>query len=167
MDKLLNELESVLTEQTLTHERLLGLMQRKRRSLGTADRAALGSLCEQENGCIQRISELEKRRLNLVAELSLLIEPDTQRPLPLRELAERLPEPARGRLLVLRAKLRERITQVSKQSAVARQALETLVGHMTGLIQTVGGVMSGVGTYNRAGALPQTALAVHTFNATA
>jgi hypothetical protein len=38
---------------------------------------------------------------------------------------------------------------------------------MQGLVQTIGSAVTGVGTYNRAGAPPKAAMAISTFNATA
>ena len=76
--------------------------------------------------------------MELVAQLTRLIDPSAAAPMRMRDLAERLPEPARGRLLVLREQLRERIASVKDESSVTRRATEALLKHMQGLVHTLG-----------------------------
>lgn len=170
MDKRLEQplarLETVLRAQAAVQDQMLATLKRKREALASADRAALSETCEQENQQVQALAELEKRRLEMVAELTLLVDAAAA-PMRLQELAERLPEPARGRLLVLRQELRQKIETVRREAGVARRTAESLVKHMHGLMQTIGSAVTGVGTYGRGGALPRAASAVSTFNLTA
>ncbi len=124
-------------------------------------------LCRQENQRIQMVSGLEKQRLTLVAQMTLALDPQAPQPLRLKELADRLPEPVRGRLLVLRQQVRQRMEEIQAEVGVARRASELLVRHMQGIIQTIGAAVTGVGTYNRNGGRPKVALAMSTFNTTA
>lgn len=167
LQRVLNELEEVLREQLAANERMLALMNQKREAMARAQPAALADLLKEENACVQLLSELEKRRLAMAATLTTLVMPTAKEPMRLPDLAAQLPEPARGRLLTLRHQVRERMEQVRKQVRVASQAAEALLRHMQGLIQSVGGVVSQVPTYNRVGARPQAAMAVSTFNTTA
>jgi hypothetical protein len=167
MEKELTQLEALLRQQLAAHEQLAGLVQRKLAALRAADHRQVTACCHAENQRLQAIGELEKERLKLVAQLSLLLDPQAPAPLKLAEVAERLPEPARGRLLVLRQQLRQRMEQVQRDSAVARSAASDLVRHMTGLVQSIGACMTGMGVYSRGGARPQAATAVSTFQATA
>ena len=167
MDKWIAQLASVLTQQVAAHEKLLALLQSKRKLLSTADHQQLKRLSQQENQVVQAISELEKQRLNLVGQLTLAIDEASKAPMRLAELAGRLPEPDRGRLLTLRAKLKQKMEQVSEETAVARRATESLVRHMQGLVCTVGSIVSGVGLYSRQGGVPKEAMAVRTFHVTA
>jgi hypothetical protein len=166
MDKYLSELEGVLVQMVGAHERMLWLLQRKRAALRKADRALLASYCAEENQWVQEIGELEKRRIGLVGELTLLMDPGAAAPLRLLELGEGLAEPWRGKVLVLRVRLKERMDEVRRESAVARLAVESLVRHMSGVVQMVGGSMTGVGVYGRGGVASRAALAVSTFSAT-
>ena len=100
---------------------------------------------------MQAVSDLEKERLGIMGELTALLAPASQEPLRLLDLAQRIKEPIRGRLLVLRQELKQRITQSEKETAMARRATESLVRHMQGLIQTIGNVMTGVGVYSHKG----------------
>ena len=164
MDKKIAQLEAVLADETLAHERLIEAMDRKLQALRTADHQKVFACCDEENRQVQRIGELEKQRLVLVAELTQIIAPSAAEPMRMVELADRLTEPARGRLLVRRQQLRDRVEQARKKAGVARRAAEMLVQHMQGLIRVVGGAMTGIGLYGRTGAPPQAALAVSTIN---
>lgn len=159
-------LEAVLRDQAAANHKLLGLMQRKREALRRADRDAVMDLCTRENDLVRVVSELEKNRLSLVAELTLALNPAAREPLTLQALAQHLPEPVRGRLLVLRANLRKELEKAREEAGYARRATERLLGHMQGLIQSVGTMISGEGTYNPGAARPERAMNVSTFSAT-
>lgn len=160
-------LEAVLQQQASAHAELLTLMQRQRQALQKGDSRSMAQLCALENEKVQLISELEKQRLELTAQLTLKVDPAADQPLRLGELAERLPEPARSRLLVLRQRLTQQAEQVRQAAGVARRAADALVRHMHGLIQTIGMLSTGVCTYSQRGALPSHATAVRTINLTA
>ena len=127
----------VLKQLTERHEQLLSLMLRQREALRSADHRGVSELSRLENALVKAITELEKRRLELVADLTRVVDPAAPQPMRMRDLAERLPEPARGRLLVLREQLRQRIQQVKDESSVTRRATEALMKHMQGLVQTL------------------------------
>ena len=167
IEQLLEQLDSNLASQIEAHESLLGLMKQKRAALANAKYQLVSDCCTQENEFVQRISEYEKRRLNLVAEITQVINPSSTQPLTMLELAQRVAEPTRGKLLVRRKTLRERIEQVQAESRVAKQATEALFGHMQGLVQSIGSLMTGVATYGRGGKRPAAATAVSTFSMTA
>ncbi len=167
MDKQLARLETLIIQQTSAHERLLSLLEHKRESLRTADRDQMTRCTEQENLVVQEISELEKERLGLVGELTLIVDPSAKAPMRLAELAQQLDEPGRGRLLVLRSQLLDRMKQVQRETAVVKRATESVVRHMQGLFQMVGNAVGNGGVYSQRGAPPQHVLAVNTFNATA
>lgn len=167
MEKSVATLEAILREQLALHEQMLTTLVDKKAALVRADHGKVTALLQQENNHIQAISELEKKRLALVGDLTLRVEPTAAAPLRLPELAQRLPEPARGRLLVLREQVRQRMERVREEAGLARRATESLVRHMHGLVQSIGSAVTGIGTYSRAGAPPRAALAISTFNTTA
>lgn len=131
-------LEAVLKQLAERHEQLLALMKRQREALRQADHHGVSEYSRLENTIVQAIGELEKQRLELVAELTRAIHPTAAQPMRMRDLAERLPEPSRGRLLVLREQLRDRIARVKEESSVTRRATESLLKHMQGLVHTLG-----------------------------
>ena len=167
MKQQIDALEQAVREQTEAHEALLSLLEQKRAALRDADDERMTQLCALENEKLRAIGESEKKRAELAAALTLHVQPDAQAPLRLNELAERLPEPARGRLLVLRQRLRERMQQVQQASTVTRRATETLATHVQGLVQTIGMLATGVSTYDGKGARPAEATTMRTINVTA
>lgn len=153
--------------QLAVNEALLGMMLRKREALREADHRVLPQLCELEYEKIRKLSELEKQRLTLIGELTEAWTPDAATPLRLPDIAERLAEPTRGRLLVLRMQLREKMEQLREQTQVTRRVTEALGGHMRGLIQSISAACCGMASYNQQGATPEAAMTMSTFSATA
>ena len=167
MEKLLLKLESALQRQIVAHEQLLALLKQKLDACRRADHARMNELMKDENKSLQEIGEIEKERLTLVAHLTQAMDPKATEPLRMGDLAEKLNEPARSRVLLLRLKLRDRMQQVQRESRVIRLASEQLLRHMQGIVQTIGGAMTGISTYGRTGTPPQNAGAVSTFTAVA
>ena len=167
MDKQIKQLQELLQEQIASHTKLSAMLTQKRAAVAKADHVKVAEMCRAENEMIQRISETEKTRLKVSAEITLLIKPGAAEPMSLLELAQALPEPVRGQLLVTRMELRQRIEAVRQESAVIRRASESLLRHMQGLVQSIGGAVTGIGTYSRNGNPPRAAMAISTFNLTA
>ncbi|MCC6580834.1 MAG: flagellar export chaperone FlgN [Phycisphaeraceae bacterium] len=167
LDKPLAQLESLLRKLLQAHETLLGLLLKKRQAVRGADQRRITELCHEENVQVQAISEMEKERLKLVAQLTLLVDPKATAPMRLLELADRLPEPMRGRLLVLRQQLRQRMSESHEQTDVIQRATTSLVKHMTGLVQQVTAACTGSSVYGRGGAPGRAPLGITTFSATA
>lgn len=165
-DKTIAQLEAILNQQIGLHEQLCQLMHRKREAMRRGDNAGMYELCDLENEKLTSIGELEKQRLQTVADLTLAVTPDADKPLRMVELAEMLDEPARGRLLVLRSRLYERMAEVKEQSSVAHRAAQSLVNHMQGLLQTLGALSCGAGTYGSRG-VPAASGRISTINVTA
>lgn len=166
-DPKIDELIAVLQQLVAAHVKLLGLLQRKRAALASADYQKITELCEMANVSVQQISEQEKARLTLVADLTLMVDPAAPVPLRMAELADRLPEPTRGVLLVLRQRLLEQMRHVQRETNVTKRATQSLATHMRGLAHTIGALCTGVSVYDRQGAPPPEAIAVSTFNTTA
>ncbi|MEM9414896.1 MAG: flagellar protein FlgN [Planctomycetota bacterium] len=163
----LGGLEATLAQLAERHEQLLSLMQRQREALRKAETEQIAALSRQENAVVQTISTLEKRRLEQVASLTQVVSPGAAQPMRMRELAERLPEPARGRLLVLRQQLRERIVAVKEQSSVSRRASEALMNHMQGLVQSLSHASVRGAGYDRPGQARNALPAIGTISMTA
>lgn len=167
LEKSLHHLEALLNTQIASHETLLGIMLRKRQALQTANVQVMNDCTLRESEQVKLIAQTETQRLELVARITLMLDPQAAAPMKLLELAERLPEPYRGRVLVLRMKLRERMENVQRETGVARKASESLLRHVHGLVQMIGTACTGVSTYGQQGTHHRAATAVSTFNATA
>lgn len=168
MDKrhevMVTALESVLRQMIAMHRDLLAILDRKREAMRSSNPRLMADLCGLENRKVQAISELEKKRLELAARLTLAVQPDAPEPMRLADLARRLPEPLRGRVLALREQLREQLTAVKEQTSVARRAADSLMRHVQGLVQAVSAASNAAGTYSRRGAIPQPSTSLATFS---
>ncbi len=165
--RLVTNLEATLRQLLDLHTELLELLVRKRELVRSNDTQAMTKVSVLEHEKLQKIAELEKQRLNTVAELTLKYDPNAKAPLKMADLAEQLSEPMRGKLLVLRQQLLERMREVQQQTHVVHRATEALSKHMHGIVQTLGALSAGIATYGRGGSLPQQNTAVSTFSATA
>lgn len=165
MDKQLNQLESHLRDLLTEHESLLTLVRRKQKAMREADARLVGDCCELENERVQKIGEIEKTRQVVVAELTAMLAPGAAKPLTVSQIAERLDEPQRGKLLVLQAKLVGVIHDVRQESAVTKAAMERLLSHVNGMVQTIVKTVGG-GTYGRQGEVRATPSLVSSFSAT-
>ncbi|MEM9883384.1 MAG: flagellar protein FlgN [Planctomycetota bacterium] len=151
----IERLTALLDQCVERQGQLLSLLKRKRDAMRRGEDAAMADLTRAENAVVQAVSELEKSRLRLIAELTQRLAPTADEPLRMRELAERLPEPWRGRVLLKRQKLVEAITAVRDETSVVRRAGESLVGHVNGLIRTIGVAARGGAAYGQSGRLSQ------------
>lgn len=167
LEKDVDRLASLLSQLLAQHTQLLAALERKRDAMRAGDTDAMSALCRLESESIGRITEMEKQRLELVGAMTLRLNPDAAEPMKLRDLAEAMPEPARGRLLVARQQLVEKMEQVRHQTSVARRAAESLLKHMTGLVQTIGTLSTGLNTYGQRGQRPEAATTMRTLNVTA
>jgi hypothetical protein len=167
LEQSVNGLEHTLGELLSLHEQLLQLMQEKRKLLRSGDAEGMTQLCQLENEKLQAVSEREKERLQWIGVLTERLQPEADEPMRLTEIAEALPEPARGRLLARRQQLRQRMEQVREQTSVARKATESLLNHVNGLVQTVTSLASHAATYDPSGGTPSGGAAVRTLNVTA
>ena len=170
MDKRLElsvtSLESVLQRLVGVHEEMVGLLHRKRDAMRRGQALAMTELCGLENEKVQAISELEKSRLEVVGQLTLILDAQAAEPMRMGEMLPRLPEPWCGRLGVLRQQLRDRMVEASQQASVVRRAAESLMRHVQGLVRSISVVSSGTSTYGDRGSPPPSAT-VTTFNMTA
>lgn len=166
LEKQLAGLERMLQELMQAHQMLLDLLGEKRVAMRQAKHEVMASLCKQENEQIKVISDMEKERLQMVADITLMIEPNAAKPMKLLELADCLPEPWRGRILVFRHQLQQKMQATQKQAQTTQQATAQLVKHMTGLMQKVTAACTGAAVYSAKGA-PTAGTRISTFSMTA
>lgn len=165
-EKQLVALERLLQDLMQAHEYLLELLGEKRVVMREAKHERMAQICQLENQQVKVISDLEKQRLQLVADITLLIEPNANEPLKLLELADRLAEPWRGRLLVFRHQLKQKIQATQAEAQTTQQATVQLMKHMTGLMQKVTAACTGASVYSAKGA-PSDRNRISTFSMTA
>lgn len=170
MDKLLEKqltaLERLLQDLMQAHTQLLELLEEKRTAMRKAEHEVMANVCQRENQQVRKISDMEKQRLQLVADVTLMIEPGAKEPMKLLEVADRLPEPWRGRILVFRHQLQQKMQATQKQAKTTQQATMQLMKHMTGMMQKVTAACTGSAAYSAKGA-PSNQSRISTFSMTA
>ena len=163
MKQLENHLRDLLDE----HESMLTLIKRKRDGLKRAQPQVVNDCTNRENRHVQRIGEIEKQRQRVVAALTQVIVPQAPQPLSLGQIAEHASEPTRGRLLVLQKRLHETMQAIQRESSITRRAMEGLLNHVQGIVQSIVQNVGGGGTYCRRGQVSAAGARVSSFNATA
>lgn len=139
------QLESVLMGLLAAHEELLEVARRQRQAMLRADGAAIEACARQQGEIVSRVQTLEEERRRLVASLG------GTAAIRVSQVAAGLPEPARGRIASLAARLREVIGALQEQHSVLRAAAGALVAHVDGLMQQVSRRVSEAGVYGRQG----------------
>lgn len=167
MTDLLAQLENHLRELLEEHEAMAAMLRLKREALKRAQPQVVNDCTNRENKHVQRIGEIEKQRQRVVAALTQVIVPQARQPLSLGQIAERSDEPMRGRLLVLQQKLHQTMREIQRESAVTRTAMEGLLHHVQGIVQSIVQNVGGGGTYSRRGQVSVAGATVSSFNATA
>jgi len=167
VEKLTKALIRTLNEQIEVQEAMLDLIKQKHTALRDGRPSAMVAYCKLEQEKVTRLAELEKDRLKLVAGLTQLVNPNANAPLKLQELAEQMPEPVRGQLLLLRQSLLKRAQNVRDASSSARHATARIVKHMTGLVHTIAQVAAPNPTYGRNGVNASHPTGLNTLNMTA
>jgi len=151
------ELESLLCDLLVEHEQLLTLARAQKTAMAAADSNGLSQCVHQQNIIVQRVAELEKRRLGLVARLSDQFPPtalmNVHRPdkPTLTWLAESFPAAVRDRVLRVAERLRDLLARIHREHLALREAAATLSTHMEAVIRQVTGRLSHAGTYGRRG----------------
>ena len=165
MDKWLDELEGCLRELDQLHDQLLGLVRRKHQAMRLAQHALIADCVERENAMVQGIAAVEKRRQAAVGQVTFALAPQARQPLRVTEIAGRIDEPRRGRVLVLQQRLQRTIGLIQQENEVARRATDSLLRHVQGVIQQVAAAVGGA-TYGRRGVVTSPAVAVSSFSIT-
>jgi len=144
-------LERLLRGQLEANQQLLACVQRKRQAIRTADIAAISAICADEHTIVQRLTEIEKHRLELVGRITAALQPKSDKPLTISQIAHNLAEPNQTRVVALAAQLRDAMIDLKKQSSIVRSAAEALGRHMSGIVQTVHSALSRARVYGRRG----------------
>jgi hypothetical protein len=143
----------VMTHQLEHYRRLHGCINRKRQAIRSADIDAITALCQMENALIQRLGDLEKQRLECVGRVTERAAPRAAQPLSASEIAARLDGPIGAALAQLATRLRDAVTDVRRESSVVAAAADALNRHVSGIMQTVTGALTGTRVYESRGRL--------------
>lgn len=150
-DPLVSELEAVLRGMVVQYEVLSSLSARRLDAMRHAKTRDLSAVIAEESQAIQRVAELEKRRLPVVAHLAVKLGAPAKGEVSVSWIAERLTGSAGERIAGLAARLRELMSGVVKQNETGRRTAETLASHMDGLLRQVAGLLNHARTYGPSG----------------
>lgn len=145
-ETIVRELEPLIAALTEAHEEMLALTLEHRSAISRADAAAIARCIERQGQAAARIGDLEVQRRRMVALAS-----PAGRPVTLTNLAERLPEPDRARVIAAAARLRDTLTRLQRETRTVRAATESLLAHMNGLMQQVARTLSQTRLYGPQG----------------
>ncbi len=152
-EEVTRDLDRVLADLALQYQRLGALVSVKMGAMRKADTKALGACITQENGVVQEIAEIEKRRIRIVGELAKSLGSKEGVGTRISWIAEFLGRAGRERLAVRAQALRELMEGVRKENEVAAIVAERLARHMEGLWAQVVATLNHSRTYGRKGAV--------------
>ena len=146
------QLAECLAEMRSLYEELLAVLQRKLEAMRRADTELLNSCAARERFLLQRISEVESSRKVLTGDLQLRTGVAAKRPMSITQLAERIGEPDRSKLLVLADGLRRLVEQTNQVNQVAALAGKELLAHFRHVYDVMRAAEQDTGTYDVRGA---------------
>lgn len=147
------ELEQVLAEIAGQYQELARCAVERREAMRRADTRRLAHCVGSENAAVQRIADLERRRMAVVETLAARVGAPGKSQTPVSQLAPLLPEPARSRLLMLAQGLRDLMEKVAVLNEATRKAAEALSAHMEGLMRHVAAKLNHAQTYGPSGVI--------------
>jgi plasmid maintenance system antidote protein VapI len=145
------ELDSALHELIAIYQRLLEIAERRREAINAADPRGLASCVAEENDLIQRIADVEKRRMVVAAQLAGALGLPDKSQTTVTAIAARLTGEAAARLSRSAGTLREIAERVRRTNEIVRSAAETLAAHIEGLMRTVQNQLTRTTTYEARG----------------
>ncbi len=144
-------IEQILREATDLNRHLLACITDSQECLRAADTTRLAACLKRERDLVNAIDSLEQRRKVVAAALATTLDLRAEGEVRLCDLAEALGEPNRSRLLDLGEDLRAGIVQVRAAGGVLRESCEALLGHVSGLLQSIHAGLSQTKVYGRDG----------------
>jgi hypothetical protein len=150
---LLARVEGVLRAMIEAHRTMLAGIEAQREAVRHARAGELASLSEAQRGTAARIAALEKRRAQVMQEVTRHMRPTATAPITARELAALAGGAAGATVLELSGQLKMLIEETQRSSSILRAAADMLGRHMAGIMQTVQSALSRARLYSRAGQL--------------
>jgi hypothetical protein len=148
MSRQLNELQVLLQQLVVEHERLLRLLEEQQAAVKRLDMKRIGELSGQQEASRMRVGALEARRRLVVQQLALAARIEGE-PTILR-LADAYPQ-SRQALLGLRHKLRALAQAVQNRATIAGRVAGAILGHLNTVVRLISGAAEQAGLYNKQG----------------
>jgi len=152
-ERLVAELECVLRELIGVYEGLVSSAADRLAAIRGSDSARLAKVVGRENELVQRVVEIEKRRIGVVERLAERFGFTEKSGTRVGQLVERMDEPWRGRLGELAVRLRGLLDRMRRENEVSGRAASNLADHMGGLVRALTREMNHAKTYGRRGVM--------------
>lgn len=150
---LVEEVERVLCEMAAQIQRLSSLASDRREAMRRADTDRLARCIADENDAVQRVAELEKRRLAAVGPLAERLGSPERTQTSASWIADRVGGRIGQRLRERAAELRQGIETLQRLNDAAQHAAVRLAAHMEGLWRQASQSLNESRTYSRRGAV--------------
>ncbi len=146
-----DELQAILQQLINEHEKLLRHLQAQQVAMKKLDQAALEDISHLQEATRLRIASLETRRRTVANQLARLLRIEDKP--TLTRIAEAMPA-AKIKLLSLRKRLKELVSQVSSRATVAGRLAGAVLGHLNTVVRLLAGSVEKAGLYTKNG-VPQ------------
>lgn len=152
MDKLTQDLVNLLEEMLRSQRALLDVAVGRREAMRAYDIGRLQTLEAQEKAATDGADRLDKQRKLVLSEYRAQAAKEN-RPAPkgVTEIAARLGEPDRTRVLVLAAELKKVVEMLDRETRMNAKVSETVVRGMAKVLKIVTGLAQHAGLYMRNG----------------
>jgi hypothetical protein len=151
MSRLVSELEALLNELIVEHQRLLKHLQTQQVAMKSCDLKVMDTTSNSQEASRLRIATLEAKRRMAVAQLTKT--QSARMDLTLTEIAALYPHQGPA-LLRQRAVLKDLMKQVSARAQVAGKVAGAVLGHLNTVVRLLAGAVEKAGLYTKQG-IPQ------------
>lgn len=151
IDAALPALEQLLRDLIECYRRMEVLAGLRHDAIRAAAPQQLASCIGEENLVVQRVAELEKKRIRIVGDVAQRLGSPDRAQTRVSWIAEKLGGAAGERLAHLAGELRDLIARVMKKNETIKAAAEMLASHIDGLIKAVAASLNHARTYGRKG----------------
>ncbi|QQE10702.1 flagellar export chaperone FlgN [Planctomycetota bacterium] len=160
-------LDLILQKQLQLNVALLDLLEQKRTALREANTKQMNDVCELEKEKVKFIKQLEGKRQQVVSNITRQINPAAKAPMTMHEIAKHIGGPIGDRLMLRRAQVRKKMTEVRDQASITKRATESLMRHMQSIVRTVAAASTGTASYGDRGVMNTQGMTLSTVNMTA
>ena len=148
MSRQVSELEEILVEMIVEHERLIKQLYAQQLAMSKMDLPAMETLAKSQEASRRRIMSLEMRRKSIIQQLSRTHA--FRGEMKMQDVANAYP-PRSTVLLAHRDRLKDLIEQVSTRSKIASKLAGAVVGHLNTMVRLVAGAVEKAGLYTKDG----------------
>jgi len=144
-------LEQTLRAMINAHRAMLAGFDQQREAIRHSRIGEMVRLGDMQSAAAARLAALEKRRVQVMHDVTRLLRPTATSVMTARELAAIVGGASGANLLALADELRGLVMATQRSSSILRAAADMLGRHVAGILQTVQSALSRARLYSRAG----------------